>query len=170
MDNRGCIHIVIIQTMMPYLCIIIRIVHMFLIIPIVPIPHIIHRINDIKRKEKTSCILGLVFYLGTTMQHYKQIENGYEIILGKEFYERETIFAVAYKYNHRFLISISPWEDNKVLFVITKKETGEVPAQKDVEKILSDFIDKQLQIDILKKTQNIRDAVYRKAFSPIERD
>lgn len=36
------------------------------------------------------------------MENYNKINNGYEIILYKEYYEREAVFSIAYKYNQQF--------------------------------------------------------------------
>lgn len=104
------------------------------------------------------------------MEQYKVINDGYEIILHKEIYERETVLAVAYKYNHKFLIGVSPYEEDKVKFTVAKKSGGPVPTEKEIETILAEFIDEQLRRDILAKTQNIRDIVYEKAFSPLKRN
>ncbi len=101
------------------------------------------------------------------MDNYKKIEDGFEIILSKEFYERETIFNVAYKYNNKFLIMISPEGDKEVKFVIRRKEGEQEPLIHDIEKIFAEFIDEQLKLDILKRTQDIRDRIYEKAFLPL---
>lgn len=104
------------------------------------------------------------------MNSYKRIEKGFEVVLNKEFYEREAVFNVAYKYNNKFLIMINPKGEREIQFVVRKKQGGVAPSNDDIEKNLAEFIDEQLRLDILKKTQVIRDRIYEKAFLPLKRD
>lgn len=101
------------------------------------------------------------------MENYNKIKNGYEIILYKEYYERETVFSIAYKYNDRFLTSVSPVEKKQVKLTIVGKHKEQNPMEDDIKKILADLVDEQLRIDILKRTEKIREIIYKKAFSPI---
>ena len=101
------------------------------------------------------------------MNSYKKIATGFEIILYKEFYEQEAVFNVAYKYNDKFLITISPSGKDKIRFGVEAKIGSELPSQKDIEKILAEFIDEQVKINILRKTHDIRTIIYKKAFSPV---
>ena len=41
------------------------------------------------------------------------------------------------------------------------------PLPRDLENIMADFIDEQLRIDILRRTQSIRNQIYEKAFFPL---
>lgn len=101
------------------------------------------------------------------MENYNKINNGYEIILYKEYYEREAVFSIAYKYNDKFLTSVSPVGNNRVKITIVGKNKEKNPTEDDIKEILADLIDEQLKIDILKRTEKIREIIYKKAFSPI---
>lgn len=101
------------------------------------------------------------------MKNYNKINNGYEIILYKEYYEREAVLSIAYKYNNQFLTSVSPIESNQVKITIVGKNKEQNPTEDDIKEILADLIDEQLKIDILNRTEKIREIIYEKAFSPI---
>ena len=101
------------------------------------------------------------------MENYNKINNGYEIILYKEYYEREAVFSIAYKYNDKFLTSVWPVGNNRVKITIVGKNKEKNPTEDDIKEILADLIDEQLKIDILKRTEKIREIIYKKAFSPI---
>lgn len=96
------------------------------------------------------------------------IDNGFEIILYKEIYEREAVLAIAYKFNDKFNIYIEPYEENKVKLTIVRKKSKENPSEEDIEKILSELKDEQFRLDILRRTFDIREKIYEKAFSPLK--
>ena len=102
------------------------------------------------------------------MKTYREIDNGFEIIIYKEIYEREAVLAVAYKFNNKFNTSVEPYENNKVKLTITGSVNKSFPIEKDIENILSELRDEQFRLDILKRTFNIREIIYKKAFLPLK--
>ncbi|RHJ97627.1 hypothetical protein DW089_11000 [Acidaminococcus sp. AM05-11] len=105
--------------------------------------------------------------LGENMENYKKINGGFQIILSKKLFERETIFSIAYKYNKKFFITFNPIGEDEISFVVKNKGEGMEPLPRDLENIMADFIDEQLRIDILRRTQSIRNQIYEKAFFPL---
>jgi His-Xaa-Ser system protein HxsD len=102
------------------------------------------------------------------MKIYKEIDDGFEIILYKEIYEREAVLSIAYKFNDNFYMSIEPYEDNKVKVTVTEGKDRIPPTENDIKNILSELKDEQFRLDILKRTFNIRERIYEKAFSPLK--
>lgn len=101
------------------------------------------------------------------MKTYIKTDDGFNIFIEKEFYEREAVYSVAYKYSNFLCFSFSPIENNKICISIMGKD-GNLPTEVDVKSILSDLLDEQFRIEILKRTDDIRNIVYKKAFLPLE--
>lgn len=101
------------------------------------------------------------------MKAYYKTENGFDIIVEKEFYEREAVYAVAYQYSGILGFSFSSVEPNKIKISIFEKN-GRMPTEKDAQNILTDLLDEQFKIEILKRTEKVRDMVYKKAFLPLQ--
>jgi His-Xaa-Ser system protein HxsD len=101
------------------------------------------------------------------MKSYRQLDDGFEIILYKEFYEREAVLAIAYKFHDAFNICIEPNGENKVRITVTGKNKQPVPTVKNIEDILSELNDEQFRLDILNRTFDIREKIYEKAFAPL---
>lgn len=101
------------------------------------------------------------------MTTYTKTDNGFDILISKEFYEREAVYAVAYQYEDRIGITFSPEEGNMIRISLFEKN-GSFPTEKDVKNILADLLDEQFRIEILKRTENVRDIIYKKAFLPVQ--
>lgn len=146
---------------------------MRLIIRMARILRIIHRIIDVALlnkpliNESNSFMGGFYFRREDIMKVYYKTDNGFDLIVEKEFYEREAVYAVAYRYNGILGFSFSPVEPHKIKISIFEKE-GRVPTEKDVQNILADLLDEQFKIEILKRTEKVRDTVYKKAFLPLQ--
>lgn len=117
--------------------------------------------------ESNSFMSGFCFRREDIMKAYYKTENGFDIIVEKEFYEREAVYAVAYQYSGILGFSFSPVEPNKIKISIFEKN-GRMPTEKDAQNILTDLLDEQFKIEILKRTEKVRDMVYKKAFLPLQ--
>ena len=117
---------------------------------------------------KQAALLWLVFYRRFFMECIKEIQDGYEIILSKRLYEREAIISLAYKYSGRFAISLDSIDSEYVSFSVRKHSNLSEPSRDDIEKILADLLDEQLRLEILRRTKEIRDIIYKKAFEPLK--
>lgn len=96
------------------------------------------------------------------MECIKEIQDGYEIILSKRLYEREAIIYLAYKYSGRFVISLDSIDSEYVSFSVRKHSNLSEPSRDDIEKILADLLDEQLRLEILRRTKEIRDIIYKR--------
>lgn len=102
------------------------------------------------------------------MECIKEIQDGYEIIISKRLYEREAIISLAYKYSGRFVISLDSIDSEYVSFSVRKHSNLSEPSRDNIEKILADLLDEQLRLEILRRTKEIRDIIYKKAFEPLK--
>lgn len=95
---------------------------------------------------------------------YEQTENGiYKIILSKRMYEREAVFAAAYKFGKDFVTKIEPEEPDHVAIYIEDKERVS-DSEAKVKDFLSELVDQQLRLDIANRTADIRKRIYDEAF------
>lgn len=113
--------------------------------------------------------LWLVSFLGgkEIMNIYTKTKRGFDLLIEKEFYEREAVYAVAYKYENTMGITFSSAEGNKIRISLFEKN-GYSPTEKDVNNILADLLDEQFRLEILKRTGQVRDIIYQKAFLPLQ--
>lgn len=87
----------------------------------------------------------------------------------KEFYQKEAIFSAANIFADKFYIKI----DSLDLYVgvwFLKKQTAQ--TEEDIKLALLEFcnevIDQQIKLDLQKQYGDLRSAIYRYAFEPIE--
>jgi His-Xaa-Ser system protein HxsD len=97
-----------------------------------------------------------------------KIENGkLLLILSKELYEREAIFASAHKFTDKCTVLIEPVDHNSV-GVYFKSKREDCDLLKISEEYCNEVLDQQLRLDIEKKYGNIRNLIVKQAFSPLE--
>ncbi len=102
------------------------------------------------------------------MKHlYEQINTGiYKIILSKRMYEREAVFAAAYKFGKDFVAKIEPeGSDHVAIYIEDKKGNGDSDAK--IKEFMSELIDQQLRLDIANRTADSRQRIYDEAFRPL---
>lgn len=101
------------------------------------------------------------------MSTYIKTQRGIDILIEKEFYEREAVYATAYKYEDTVGITFGPEEGNRIRISLFEKN-GHFPTEEDANNILADLLDEQFRIEILKRTGQVRDIIYKKAFLPLQ--
>lgn len=99
----------------------------------------------------------------------KEIGQGvFLATLAKRFYEREAVFAAAYKYRERFYIKIEPLEETDVNVWFEAKEGQDpVAVRKALGEFCNEVLDQQCRLDLEKRFGNLREVIYKKAFMPI---
>ena len=98
-----------------------------------------------------------------------QLEDGRLLVtLKKEFFEKEAVFASAYKFTDKCIIQIEPINNDSVGVYFKMKNEDHLNLKKTAELFCNEAIDQQLRIDIEKKYGNIRELIVRQAFSPIK--
>lgn len=103
------------------------------------------------------------------MENFKDIINGYEVVLDKEFFDREVFFWLANKYREKYFVRFQPYGKAERQVKLTLMNNGDNVLSKETMKhIIAEMEQEQFQIDILNRTREIRDDVYEKAFSPLK--
>ena len=100
----------------------------------------------------------------------KTLEGGKLLLkLSKKIYEKEAIFAAAYKFTNYCTILIEPIEDTYVGVYFEPKE-NQTPDE--LKRIAFDFcnevLDQQVRLDLEKRYGNIREIIVKHAFSPLK--
>jgi His-Xaa-Ser system protein HxsD len=97
-----------------------------------------------------------------------QLEDGrLLLILSKEIYEKEAVFASAHKFTDRCAILIAPIEDKSV-GVYFKSKHDDLDLHEIAESFCNEVLDQQLRLDIERKYGNIRNLIVKQAFSPLD--
>jgi His-Xaa-Ser system protein HxsD len=89
------------------------------------------------------------------------------LVLSKELYEKEAVFASAHKFTDRCTILIEPFDHNSV-GAYFKGKREDCDLFKIAEEYCNEVLDQQLRLDIERKYGNIRDLIVKQAFSPLE--
>ncbi len=88
--------------------------------------------------------------------------------LKKQFYEREAIFAAAYKFTNLCSILIEPIDDYTVGVYFKPLKEKDVDLSEIAGAFCNEVIDQQVRLDLEKKYGNIRDLIVRQAFAPVQ--
>jgi His-Xaa-Ser system protein HxsD len=100
------------------------------------------------------------------LKNCNEINGGFEIVLYNKIYDKEAILATAYKYEQTFIFEIESFENNKFKMIILEKHDNKINIF-DIENLIAELNDQQLRLEILKRTDKIREKIFDKAFSPI---
>jgi len=98
-----------------------------------------------------------------------RVEDGRLLVeLSKEMYEKQAVFASAYKFTDRCVVLVEPVGEGSVgVYFKSKSELDDSELMKIAELFCNEVLDQQLRLDIEKKYGNIRDLIVEHAFSPI---
>ncbi|MCD6176747.1 MAG: His-Xaa-Ser system protein HxsD [Candidatus Cloacimonetes bacterium] len=98
-----------------------------------------------------------------------EIEEGKLLVeLKKQFYEREAIFAAAYKFTDLCSILIEPIDDHSVGVYFKPFKDSDTDLNKIAEAFCNEALDQQVRLDLGKRYGNIRDLIVKQAFAPIK--
>lgn len=88
--------------------------------------------------------------------------------LSKACYEREAVFAAAYKYRERFFMRIEPLDETHVgVWFETKDGQDPETVRRALGEFCNEAIDQQCRLDLDKRFGSLRDVIYQKAFAPV---
>ena len=90
------------------------------------------------------------------------------VVLKKVFYEKEAVFAAAYKFTDLCSILIEPIDDDSVGIYFEKLEGKTVNLKELAKKYCNEILDQQVRLDLEKRYGNIRDLIYKHAFTPLK--
>ena len=95
-------------------------------------------------------------------------ENKLLVLLSKNLYEKEAVFAAAYKYTNTSTILIEPYDESSVAVYFTRKEKVDIGLNEIALNFCNEVLDQQVRLDLEKRYGNIKELIYEHAFSPIK--
>ncbi len=94
-------------------------------------------------------------------------DNG-KVVLSKEFFEREPVFAAASKFTDRYYIGIQPASEYDFEVSIQPKKAEDANA--DIVKIFcNELIEQQVRHDLQNRFGKLREMIVEQAFYPLEK-
>ena len=98
-----------------------------------------------------------------------QVEDGKLLVeLSKEMYEKQAVFAAAYKFTDKCVVLIEPVGRHSVgVYFKNKSNSDDSELMEIAEQFCNEVLDQQLRLDIEKEYGNIRELIVEHAFSPI---
>ncbi len=95
-------------------------------------------------------------------------QGGEKVILSKEFFEREPVFAAATKFTDQYYVGIQPHGDDSFEVSIRPKddETGDSSA---IKIFCNELIEQQVRHDLQNRFGKLREIIVEQAFSPLEK-
>lgn len=91
-----------------------------------------------------------------------------KVILSKELFEREAVFATAVKFTDQYYVGIQPHGEDSFEVSIRAKEGNK--GSPDVLKIFcNELIEQQVRHDLQNRFGKLREMIVAQAFSPIEK-
>lgn len=92
-----------------------------------------------------------------------------KIIVSKQYYEREAVFATAKKFTDQSTILIRPTLDEKQVEILfqTDKETN-ANMENIAKEFCNELLDQQVRLDLEKRFWKVRNLIVKHAFSPLE--
>ena len=98
----------------------------------------------------------------------KEKNNQVTVSLSKEFYQKEAVFAAAYKFTDVCTIKIEPIDEYYVGVYLKSKKNVKMSIEKIAERLCNEALDQQVRLDLEKRFGNIRELIVEHAFSPIK--
>ncbi|HEX13168.1 MAG: His-Xaa-Ser system protein HxsD [Candidatus Micrarchaeia archaeon] len=96
-------------------------------------------------------------------------ENKLLIELKKQFYEKEAVFAAAYKFTNLCSIIIEPTDDYSIgVYFQLLKDNDKVDLEKIAKDFCNEVLDQQVRLDLEKRYGNIKNLIVQQAFNPIK--
>ena len=94
-------------------------------------------------------------------------DNG-KVILSKEFFEREAVFATASRFTDRYYVRIKPADEYSIEVSILPKKADD--ADENVVKIFcNELIEQQVRHDLQNRFGKLREMIVEQAFYPLEK-
>ena len=95
-------------------------------------------------------------------------QDGEKVILSKEFFEREPVFATAAKFTERYYVGIQPHGDASFEISIRSKD-DDGDASSAIKMFCNELIEQQVRHDLQNRFGKLREIIVAQAFSPLEK-
>jgi len=91
-----------------------------------------------------------------------------KVVLSKEFFEREPVFATASRFTDRYYIMIQPADEYSIEVIIQPKSADD--ADENIVKIFcNELIEQQVRHDLQTRFGKLREMIVEQAFYPLEK-
>lgn len=101
------------------------------------------------------------------MMNYSKIQNGFELTLNLEMHSKESILCVVYKFKKKFTVEVN-FVSKAIIKVEILSKNDNVPQELDVNEFMNELNDEELRVEILQRTEKIREIIYEKAFIKVK--
>ena len=96
-------------------------------------------------------------------------QDGEKVVLSKEFFEREPVFAAAAKFTERYYVGIQPYGEGS--FEVSIRSKGDDTNSSSAIKIFcNELIGQQVRHDLQNRFGKLREIIVAQAFSPVEKN
>ncbi|MDR0882893.1 MAG: His-Xaa-Ser system protein HxsD [Candidatus Adiutrix sp.] len=103
----------------------------------------------------------------------RDFTNAAVLILNKEYYEKEPVFAAANKFTNKYCVGIKPFDEYSIEVSISPKEIDDKNYVFDKTEIINKFsnevIEQQARYYLQKQFGKIREMIVEQAFYPLEK-
>ena len=94
-------------------------------------------------------------------------DNG-KVVLSKEFFEREPVFAAVSRFTDRYYVGIQPADEYNIEVSIQPKNADD--ADKNIVKAFcNELIEQQVRHDLQNRFGKLREMIVEQAFYPLEK-
>ncbi len=90
-----------------------------------------------------------------------------KIVLSKEFFEREPVFATAAKFTNQYYIGIQPVDEYSIEVSIQAKNSDDCD-QSIIKEFCNELIEQQVRHDLQNRFGKLREMIVEQAFYPLE--
>jgi len=91
-----------------------------------------------------------------------------KVVLSKEFFEREPVFATASRFTDRYYIGIKPADEYSIEVSIQPKDDNN--ADENIIKVFcNELIEQQVRHDLQNRFGKLRELIVGQAFYPLEK-
>jgi His-Xaa-Ser system protein HxsD len=91
-----------------------------------------------------------------------------KVVLSKEFFEREPVFAAASRFTDRYYVGIQPADEYNIEVSIQPKKADD--ADENIVKLFcNELVDQQVRHDLQNRFGKLREMIVEQAFYPLEK-
>ncbi|MCE1248363.1 MAG: hypothetical protein LWY06_17110 [Firmicutes bacterium] len=93
----------------------------------------------------------------------------YRVVFSLDIYSQEALLSASQRLNDRFVVKIDPWENNSLSVMLQGKDgISADDAKNAILGLINDALEDQVRMNLMERTGNLREIIYRHAFLPLE--
>ena len=95
-------------------------------------------------------------------------QDSEKVILSKEFFEREAVFAAVARFTDEHYVGVQPHDDNSFEVSISPKSDN-TDSSNAIKMFCNELIEQQVRLDLQNRFGKLRDIIVAQAFSPLKK-